>query len=120
MKVAVHALSAASAELAGRSGADILAHTPLEPLPASTVQLWGHRAVITTLAAFGGSRAAIDNLRALRAAGATVLYGTDLGNLHDAGPSAREMALMKQAGMDDAAVADAMTTVPLRYWGFAP
>lgn len=119
MKVAVHALSAASAKLAGEAGADILAHTPLEPLPAATVQLFAHRAVITTLAAFGGSRAAVDNLRALRAAGATVVYGTDLGNLHDAGPSAQEMALMRQAGMDDAAITGAMTAVPLRYWGFA-
>jgi len=118
MKVAVHALSAEGAEIAGRAGADILAHTPSEELPAATVALWARGAVITTLAAFGGTPDAIENLRELRAAGATVLYGTDLGNLRDAGPSAQEMALMKRAGMDDAAITAAMTTVPMRFWGF--
>jgi hypothetical protein len=118
MKVAVHALSDASAALAARAGADVLAHTPVEHLADATVQAWSHGAVITTLAAFGGSSDAVDNLARLRAAGATVLYGTDLGNLHDAGPSADEMALMKRAGMDDAAIAAAMTTVPMHYWGF--
>ena len=117
MRVAVHALSDASANLGGRAGADILAHTPVEPLSDATIALWAHGTVISTLAAFGGSPAAIENLRKLRAAGATVLYGTDLGNLRDAGPSAQETALMKRAGMDDAAIADAMTTVPLHYWG---
>jgi hypothetical protein len=118
MKVAVHALSAASADLAARAGADVLAHTPLEPLPDDTVQRWQRGAVITTLAAFGGSPEAVANLRRLRAAGATVLYGTDLGNLRDVGPSPSEIALMKQAGMDDAAVEAAMSSVPLHYWAF--
>ena len=118
MKVAVHALSAASADLAARAGADVLAHTPLEPLPDETVQRWQRGAVITTLAAFGGTPEAVTNLRRLRAAGATVLYGTDLGNLRDVGPATSEIALMKQAGMDDAAVEAAMTSVPFTYWAF--
>ena len=75
--------------------------------------------VISTLAAFGGSDSAVANLRALRAAGVTVLYGTDLGNLRDAGPSADEVSLLSQAGLDDAAIVDAMTTVPARYWGIS-
>ena len=54
--------------------------------------------MISTLAAFGGSDAAIENLRQLRAAGVTVLYGTDLGNQRDAGPSADELALLRRAG----------------------
>src|SRR5262245_6808434 len=33
LKVAVHALTAAGAALGARAGADLLAHTPLEPLP---------------------------------------------------------------------------------------
>lgn len=118
MKVAVHALTAASADLAGRAGADVLAHTPVETLSDATVQRWSKGAVITTLAAFGGSPEALGNLRRLRAAGAIVLYGTDLGNLRDVGPSSSEIALMKQAGMDDAAVEAAMTSVPLTYWAF--
>ena len=60
-----------------------------------------HHAVVSTLAAFGGSPAAVDNLRRLHAAGATVLYGTDLGNTRDAGPSAEE-------------------PTPARYWNPAP
>jgi imidazolonepropionase-like amidohydrolase len=117
LRVAVHALSDRAARTAGRAGADLLAHTPVEPLAPETLAAWRRGAVISTLAAFGGSRAAVANLRALRAAGATVLYGTDLGNLRDAGPSAAELALLRDAGLDDAAIADAMTTAPARYWG---
>jgi imidazolonepropionase-like amidohydrolase len=117
LKVAVHALSARAARLAADAGADLLAHTPVEPLPPDTIAAWRGRAVISTLAAFGGSAAAVANLRALRGAGATVLYGTDLGNLRDAGPSATEVELLREAGLDDAAITDAMTTAPARYWG---
>lgn len=116
-KVLVHALSDASAAIAARAGVDLLAHTPVEPLANATVALWRGRAVISTLAAFGGSAAAIDNLRRLRAAGATVLYGTDLGNVRVAGPNSEEVALLRKAGLDDAAIADAMTAVPAAYWG---
>lgn len=120
LKVVVHALSDASAALAGSAGADVLAHTPVERLSAPTVALWKTGAVISTLAAFGGSDLAISNLRTLRAAGATVLYGTDLGNQRDAGPSAQEVKLLKKAGLDDAAIVDAMTTTPMRFWNLAP
>jgi hypothetical protein len=117
LRVAVHALTDRSARQAADAGADLLAHTPVEPLAPGTAAAWRGRAVISTLAAFGGSDAAVANLRALRAAGAIVLYGTDLGNLRDAGPSAGELALLRAAGLDDAAIADAMTTAPARYWG---
>jgi hypothetical protein len=116
LRVAVHALTDRSARLAGEAGVDLLAHTPVEPLRPETIAAWRGRAVISTLAAFGGGPAAVANLRALRAAGATVLYGTDLGNLRDAGPSAAELALLRAAGLDDAAIAEAMTTAPARYW----
>ena len=116
LPVAAHALSNASALLAANAGVDILAHTPTEPLATDTVAAWSGRTVISTLAAFGGAESTIDNLRRLRAAGATVLYGTDLGNTRDAGPSAREIELLRDAGMDDAAITAAMTTGPLAYW----
>ncbi|HEX4419688.1 MAG TPA: hypothetical protein VH165_17360 [Kofleriaceae bacterium] len=116
LKVAVHALGDASAAAAGRAGVDLLAHTPVEPLADATVALWRGRAVISTLAAFGGRPAAIDNLRRLRAAGATILYGTDLGNTRIAGPNPDEIALLRRAGLDDAAITDAMTTAPAAYW----
>ena len=115
-KVAAHALSDAAAALAGRAGVDILAHTPIEPLTDATVALWRNRAVISTLAAFGGRPSAIDNLRRLRAAGATVLYGTDLGNTRVAGPNPSELTLLRRAGLDDAAITAAMTTTPTAYW----
>jgi imidazolonepropionase-like amidohydrolase len=116
LRVAVHALTAEAAGRAAVAGADILAHTPIEPLPDATIAAWSKGCVITTLAAFGGRQAALDNLRKLRAAGTTVLYGTDLGNLRATGVSADEMSLMRAAGLDDAAITAAMTTTPLAYW----
>lgn len=118
VKVAVHALSDASTRLAADAGADVLAHTPVEPLADATVAAWRGRAVISTLAAFGGRDTAIENLRRLRGAGVTVLYGTDLGNLRVDGPSVEEIALLHRAGLDDAAVNDAMSATPIAYWGF--
>jgi hypothetical protein len=134
LKVAAHALGEREAAAAAAAGCDLLAHTPLDPLSDATVAAWKGRAVISTLAAFsaplvedeagayrteGGSagKDAVDNLRRLRAAGATVLYGTDLGNQRDDGPSADEIELMGRAGMDAAAIWAAMTTVPAAYWG---
>ncbi len=117
LKVVVHALTNEAALRAASAGVDLLAHTPLEPLTEATVTAWRGRAVISTLAAFGGSRSAIDNLRRLRAAGVTILYGTDLGNLRVDGPSAQEMKLLSDAGLDEAAITAAMTTAPIAYWG---
>ena len=117
LKVAVHALSNASALAAAQAGVDVLAHTPVEPLDDATVAAWRGRAVISTLAAFGGTDNAVHNLAKLRAAGVTVLYGTDLGNTRDPGPSAAEVKLLRAAGLDDAAITDAMTTAPLAFWG---
>lgn len=116
LKVAIHALSDASVVAAAAAGVDILAHTPVEPL--SNPAAWKGRAVISTLAAFGGTQAAIDNLRALRAAGATVLYGTDLGNTREL-VSTTEIALLRKAGLSDGDIVDAMTTAPAAFWGFA-
>jgi hypothetical protein len=124
LKVAVHALTDEGVRLAADMHADILAHTPVESLSGDTIAAWrgetqvGQRVVISTLAAFGGSADAVQNLGRLRAAGLTVLYGTDLGNLRVDGVSDEEIALLKRAGLDDAAVQAAMTTVPWRYWGF--
>jgi hypothetical protein len=124
MKVVVHAMQSDApgrpVTLASGIGADVLAHMPIEPLDDFSIAHWSKpgRAVITTLAAFGGSDIAVDNLRKLHAAGATILYGTDLGNLRDEGPSAAEISLMKKAGMDDAAIVASMTTVPINFWGF--
>ncbi len=121
MKVAAHALTDESCALAATAGVDVLAHTPVEALSDATIAAWHARApgpaVISTLAAFGGSESAVANLRKLRAAGLVVLYGTDLGNLREDGPSAIEMKLLRSAGLDDAALTAAMTTAPLAFWG---
>ncbi len=118
MKVAVHALGDNEAFLAGKAGADVLAHTPVEPLSEATVEAWKGpgRAVVSTLAAFGGTASTVDNLRALRAAGLTVLYGTDLGNTQVAGVNLEEMRLLREAGLDGPAIVAAMTTAPAAYW----
>lgn len=115
LKVAAHALFDRHARAAAEAGADVLAHAPVEPLQAATVEAWAGRAVVSTLSAFGG--AAVDNLRRLRAAGATVLYGTDLGNTQLAGISGEEIELLVQAGLEGQAILTAMTEAPARYWG---
>jgi imidazolonepropionase-like amidohydrolase len=53
----------------------------------------------------------------LRAAGTTVLYGTDLGNTQLAAISGEEIDLLLEAGLDGQAIVTAMTTAPARYWG---
>ena len=116
--VSAHALSDAEAALAARIGADVLAHTPTRALDEATVAAWSDRAVVSTLAAFGGSGDAVANLRALRAAGATVLYGTDYGNLSDDGISGREIDLLVEAGLSGEDILSAATAVPAAFWGF--
>ncbi|MFT3696091.1 MAG: hypothetical protein QM831_23335 [Kofleriaceae bacterium] len=116
LKVVIHALSNAGALVGAKAGCDVLAHTPTEPLSDETIEAWRGRAVITTLAAFGAP-AAVDNLRKLRAAGVTILYGTDLGNLQVDGVSKEELQLMREAGLDDSAIVDAMVTTPYKFWG---
>lgn len=115
--VAVHALDDASARRAAEAGADLLAHTPVEPLADDTVRAWSTRAVVSTLRAFGGSDAAVENLRRLHEAGATVLYGTDLGNTRTAGIDPVELSLLARAGLTPAEIRAAAVTVPARYFG---
>ncbi len=117
MKVAVHALGDDEARRAAEAGADVLAHCPVESLSDQTLALWEGRAVVSTLGAFGGTDAAVDNLRALRAGGATVLYGTDLGNSRDAGISLREIDLLIAAGMNGGSILAAATAGPAEFWG---
>ncbi len=116
LKVAVHALGAAQADLAAAVGADVLAHTPVEQLSEASTRAWSGRAVVSTLAAFGGSQAAVDDLRALRSAGALVLYGTDLGNTRSPGIQSSELTLLGEAGLDGAAIIAAGTSAAASYW----
>lgn len=117
LKVAVHALSDDAAARAATLGADVLAHTPVEPLSDATVAAWSTRAVVSTLAAFGASASAVDNLGRLHAAGALVFYGTDLGNSRPMGVQVDEIEALRSAGLSPRDIIDVMTTAPRAFWG---
>ncbi|MCB9687726.1 MAG: amidohydrolase family protein [Alphaproteobacteria bacterium] len=117
--VVAHALGEASAARAAAAGVDGLAHTPVEPLSDTTVRAWSKGFVVSTLGAFGGGPATVANLKALRAAGCEVLYGTDFGNTRTAGIDGRELSLLAEAGLDGAAVLDAATARPAARWGLS-
>lgn len=118
--VVAHALDDAGALRAATAGIDGLAHTPVEPLSEAVIARWAgpEHFVISTLRAFG-SLAAPGNLRALRAAGVTVLYGTDLGNTRQVGIDPVEVSLLLSAGLDGAAVLDAATRAPAARFGLS-
>ena len=118
LKVSVHALSSGQVQQAALGGADLLAHTPTQPLSGEAVTLWAERAVVSTLRAFGGGPAARENLAALAAAGTKVLYGTDFGNTRDAGIDEVELELMAAAGFSPEQILASGTTVPAAFWGF--
>lgn len=116
LPVVSHALSDDQARRAAAAGVDVLAHTPTEPLTAKTVQAWSGRAVISTLRAFGGSAATLANLKALKAAGATVLYGTDFGNTSTPGVDGGELMLLQAAGLTPGEILAAGTSGPASRW----
>jgi imidazolonepropionase-like amidohydrolase len=96
--VAAHALEVDSVREALAAGADVLAHTPRDPLPEDLLARIKGKWVVSTLHAFG---VLPERLRTLRSAGARVAYGTDLGNEDTApGIDARELALLEDAGVD--------------------
>ncbi len=116
LPVVSHALADDEARRAALAGVDVLAHTPTEPLLPATVKSWSGRAVISTLRAFGGSSATVANLSALRAAGATVVYGTDFGNTSTPGIDAGELMLLQQAGLTPQEIVAAGTSAPAALW----
>jgi len=75
--------------------------------------------VISTLAAFGGSAAAVKNLHDLRERGTRVLYGTDLGNTRDTNIQLAELDLLVAAGLDGASIVRAGTSVPAEFLGLS-
>ena len=117
LKVYTHALEDASAARAAADGIDVLAHTPTEALSESTLEAWKTRTVISTLSAFGGGSAALNNLRALRERGARVLYGTDFGNTRETSIQSLEITQLIAAGMDGASIVRAGTSVPAEFLG---
>ena len=98
LQVVAHALEAGLVRLALDAGADVLAHTPRDKLPAELLERMKGKWVISTLWAFGVSPT---RLAALREAGARIAYGTDLGNENtEPGIDPRELLLLKAAGVD--------------------
>jgi imidazolonepropionase-like amidohydrolase len=114
LRAAAHALGVDAVRLANDAGVDILAHTPIEPLPSELIRSVAGRgvAVISTVRAFGARRSTRDNLAALAAAGCPIAYGTDLGN-GDIRPGldADELALIEDAVGDRALALGAATGV---------
>ena len=119
LKVAAHATSDLAALAAGQAGVDVLAHTPTEALSDETLEAWSGGAVISTLRAFGGQAQTVDNLRKLREAGATVLYGTDFGNTRTPGVDAKELELLGDAGLSESDIVLSGTEVPADFWGMS-
>ena len=118
LPVAAHALDDPSAARAAAFDVDVLAHLPTRRLNAETVAAWADRAVMPTLAAFGGGADTAANLAALHDAGATVLYGTDFGNTRTPGIQAAELRAMRDAGLSGADILAAGTSTPAAFWGF--
>ncbi len=82
LKVAAHALTTEAVGQALAAAVDVLAHTPIEPLPQDLVAALGTNGttIISTVRAFGAQPATLANLASLAAAGCPIAYGTDLGN----------------------------------------
>jgi imidazolonepropionase-like amidohydrolase len=118
LKVAAHAITDSAAMRAAKAGADALAHTPTVALSDATVKAWSKRTLISTLAAFKTVPVAVDNLRRLREAGTTILYGTDLGYTTIPAINLEELQLLQKAGLDGDAILASVTEAPARYWGF--
>lgn len=98
LKVAAHALELDSVRRALEAGADVLAHTPRDPLPSEVLERLRGKWVVSTLRPF---HVEPERLAALREAGARIAYGTDLGN-EGTSPAidAGELALLERAGVD--------------------
>ncbi|MBS2020891.1 MAG: amidohydrolase family protein [Deltaproteobacteria bacterium] len=120
LTVCAHALEVAGVRAALAAGVDVLAHTPAEPLPEALVKDLGARkvTVLSTLHAFGGSEALLDNLARLKGAGARVVYGTDLGN-QDTAPTVleAELTLLERAGLSPQEIVHACTLEAAKLMG---
>lgn len=123
LPVVAHAQGAGQAARAVRAGVDQLAHTPFserldDSLLAEAAE--ARMSWISTLDIHGWGtytasfRFAVDNLRRFAARGGRVLYGTDLGNGDlPVGVNARELAAIRQAGLDGPALIRTIAGSPI-------
>lgn len=83
-----------------------------------TLKLWGYelakqqvpQAIVEKLVG-----ATLDQLRAFKAAGGQILFGTDVGYMHDFDPT-EEYVLMAQAGLTPMEILASLTTTPAARW----
>ena len=119
LPVVAHAEGAGQAERAIAAGVNVLAHVPFsEVLSAAFIaravaqgQRWVSTLAIQAHAdvADGAYAMAIANVRAFRAAGGELLYGTDLGNgAQPLGINPAELDALELAGLDETAVLRAL------------
>lgn len=114
LPVVAHVEGTGQAARALEAGVDVLAHAPFsEVLPSALVE----RAVaqgqrwVSTLAIHEPAKCAIAvaNVRAFRAAGGELLYGSDLGNGEQPlGLNPAELSALAEAGLDETAVLRAL------------
>ncbi|MGV3731898.1 MAG: amidohydrolase family protein [Microcella sp.] len=114
LPVVAHVEGLGQAARAIAAGVDVLAHTPFsEVLPAPAIEqavAQGQRWVSTLAIHEPDARAvALENVRAFRAAGGELLYGTDLGNgAQPLGLNPAEPAAPADADLDETAVLRAL------------
>jgi imidazolonepropionase-like amidohydrolase len=114
LRVVAHVEGPGQTARAAAAGVDAFAHTPFtESLDDALIaHLATYATFVSTLRIHTGPdrQRALDNLRRFFAAGGRVLYGTDMGN----GPSSGgveddELDALREAGLSDAAIAEAMS-----------
>lgn len=116
LSVIAHAEGPGEAQRATRLGARMLAHAPFtERLSDSELHaMHGSVAWASTLAIHDGEAydIAVDNVRRFHALGGNIAYGTDMGNgPTPAGLSPREIAGLREAGIDGVALLRALVPV---------
>jgi imidazolonepropionase-like amidohydrolase len=120
LAVTAHALAGDMVLRALDGGVDELCHTPVEPLPAATVERVVASAVpvVSTIQTLG--RGARRNAKALHAAGARLLYGTDLGNGGTrTGADERELERLAETGLGRLGALRAATEGSAGAFGFS-
>jgi imidazolonepropionase-like amidohydrolase len=118
LRVVAHAITDDAAMRAAKAGVDVLSHTPTVVLSEKTVEAWSKGALMSSLAVLKNAPAAVNNLRRLREAGTTILYGTDLGYSEIPGVNVEELKQLQKAGLDGDAILRSVTETPAKYWGF--
>lgn len=132
--VLAHPTTFAGLEAARLGGVDVLAHTAPESGPWTeaqaralvaagmslipTLSLWRLELAQVPGLAARWEADAVEQVRAFRAAGGTLLFGTDAGYRPEYDP-APELALLRQAGLDWRATLAMLTTAPAARFGEA-